>query len=192
MATINNKIELQAALDKAKSVKNINKDINKIKGQIKPLEIQVKPDAKSLQSLEGMKKELVELSKDISSKVSEVMSGDVSSQISDELKEAENATDSSLSSMLDIWSSFGDAVEKILKSDSIISGFNSLLSLISTLDSTTKGALGSFGTVGLGTGLFAGLKNIGKSRASARISNAQIVLNMPFMPKRHIKNTLQG
>ena len=154
MATTNNTIELQAALDKAKSVKNINKDIDKIKGQIKPLEIQVKPDAKSLQSLEGMKKELEEISKDISSKVSEVMSDDISSQISDELKEAENATDSSLSSMLDIWSGFGDAVEKILTSDSMISGFNSLLSLIPTLVSTTKGALGSLGTVGLGAGLF--------------------------------------
>ncbi|MBD5511670.1 MAG: hypothetical protein HDR08_10515 [Lachnospiraceae bacterium] len=154
MATTNNTIELQAALDKAKSVKNINKDIEKIKGQIKPLELQVKPDAKSLQSLDGMKKDLEKLSKDISSKVSEIMSGDISSQISGELKKAENATDSSLSSMLDIWSSFGDAVEKIFKSDNIISGFNSLLSLISTLNNSTKGALGSLGTVGLGAGLF--------------------------------------
>ena len=172
MATNNNNIELQAALDKAKSVKSINKDIDKIKGQIKPLEIQVKSDAKSLQSLDGMKKDLAELSQDISSEMSEAVFGEIFSQISDELKETENATDSSLSSMLDIWSGFGDAVEKILKSNSMISGFNSLLSLISTLDSTTKGALGSLGTVGLGAGLFAGLKNIGKRHASARLSNA--------------------
>ena len=164
MATTNNKIELQAALEKAKSVQNINKDIDKIKGQIKPLEIQVKPDAKSLQSLDGMKKDLAELSQDISSEMSEAVSSEISSQISGELKEVENATDSSLSSMLDIWSSFGDAVEKILKSDSIISGFNSLLSLISTLNSNTKETLGSLGTMGLSAGLFAGLKNIGKSR----------------------------
>lgn len=146
MATTNNKIELQAALDKAQSVKNINKDIDTIKKQIKSLEIQVKPDAKSLKSLEGLKKELEE--------ISEAAAGDISSQISGELKEAENATDSSLSSMLDIWSSFGDAIEKIFKSDNIISGFNSLLSLIPTLVNTTKGALGSLGTVGLGAGLF--------------------------------------
>ena len=160
MATTNNTIELQAALDKAKSVKNINKDIDKIKGQIKPLEIQVKPDAKSLQSLDSIKKELEELSKDIFSKVSEVMSGDISSQISGELKEAENATDSSLSSMLDIWSGFGDAVEKILTSDSMISRFNSLLSLIPTLVNTTKGALSSLGTVGFGVGLFGITKSV--------------------------------
>ena len=172
MATTNNTIELQAALDKAKSVKNINKDIDKIKGQIKPLEIQVKPDAKSLQSLEGMKKELEKLASDITSEISKALSDNISSPISDELKDAENATDSSLSSMLDIWSGFGDAVEKVIKSDSMISGFNSLLSLISSLNSNTKETLGSLGTVGLSAGLFAGLKNIGKSRASARISNA--------------------
>ena len=160
MATTNNTIELQAALDKAQSVKNINKDIDKIKKQIKPLELQVKPDGKSLQSLEGMKKELAELSKDISSEMSEAVLGDISSQISDELKEAENATNSSLGSMLDIWSGFGDAVEKVLKSSSMISGFNSLLNLISTLNSSTKETFSSLGTVGLGAGLFGITKSV--------------------------------
>ena len=159
MATTNNKIELQAALDKAKSVKNINKDIDKIKGQIKPLEIQVKPDAKSLQSLDSIKKELGNLSLGISQAMSV------------ELKEAESSTNSSLKSMLELWGAFGAAIEKILPSNSMVSGFNSLLSLISSLNDSTEKTLGSFGTIGLGVGLFAGLKNIGKSRASARISN---------------------
>ena len=167
MATTNNTIELLAALDKAQSVKNINKDIDKIKKQIKPLELQVKPEAKSLQSLEGMKKTLEKLSLDIS----KTMSGNISSQVSTDLKKAEISTSSSLNSMLGLWGAFGAAIEKILPSDSMVSGFNNLTNLISSLNDTTKGALGSFGTVGLGAGLFAGLKNIGKSRASARISN---------------------
>ena len=54
--TTNTTIELQAALDKAKSVKNINRDIDKIKGQIKPLELQVQPNAKALQDFGSMKK----------------------------------------------------------------------------------------------------------------------------------------
>ena len=159
MATTNNTIELQAALDKAKSVKNINKDIDKIKGQIKPLEIQLKPDAKSLQSLDGMKKDLEKLSLSIS----KAMSGG--------FKKAESSTNSSLSSMISTLSNFGNAIEKVIKSDSIISRFNSLLGLISTLESDAKGLFGSLESFDLGAGLFAGIKNIGKSRASARISN---------------------
>lgn len=56
MATTDNisTIALQAVLDKAKSVKNINKDIAKMEGQLKLLEIQVKTDAKSLQSLNNL------------------------------------------------------------------------------------------------------------------------------------------
>lgn len=160
MATTNNTIELQAALDKAQSVRNINKDIDKIKKQIKPLEIQVKPDTKSLQSLDSIKKNLGNLSLGISQAMSV------------ELKEAENSTNSSSKNMLERWGAFGAAIEKILPSNSMVSGFNSLLSLISSLNDSTKKTLGSFGTVGLVTGLFTGLKNTGKGRASARISNA--------------------
>lgn len=160
MATTNHTIELQAALDKAQSVKNINKDIDKIKKQIKPLEIQVKPETKSLQSLDGIKKEMEKLFSNISSEISKALSDNVPSLMSDELKDAENATDNALGSMLNIWSGFGDAVEKILTSDSMISGFNSLLSLVSTLNDSTKGTLGSLGTVGLGSGLFGITKSV--------------------------------
>ena len=62
-------------MDKAKSVKNINKDIDKIKKQIKPLELQVKPDAKSLQSLDEIKKELEGLSDEMSQNISDTISG---------------------------------------------------------------------------------------------------------------------
>lgn len=170
MATNYSTIELLAALNKAQSIKNINNDIEKIKKQIKPLELQVKPDAKSLQSLDGIKKALEKLSLDIS----KTMSGNISSQVSDELKNVENSTSSSLNSMLGLWGAFGAAIEKILPSNSMIAGFNHLTDLISSLNDTTKGAIGSLGTIGLGAGLFAGLKNTGKSRVSARISNVSL------------------
>ena len=72
--TTNTTIELQAALDKAKSVKNINRDIDKIKGQIKPLELQVQPNAKALQDFGSMKKELENLFRKISLTISSQMS----------------------------------------------------------------------------------------------------------------------
>lgn len=62
-ATTNTTIELQAVLDKAKSVKNINKEIDKIKGKIKPLELPLKPDPKSLQGFDSLGKELENLGK---------------------------------------------------------------------------------------------------------------------------------
>ena len=59
MATTNNKIELQAALEKAKSVQNINKDIEKIKAQIKQLKIGAKLDPNIAQVLvKGLEKVL--------------------------------------------------------------------------------------------------------------------------------------
>ena len=59
MATTNNKIELQAALEKKKSVENINKDIEKIKAQIKHLKILTKLDPKTTQVLvKGLEKVL--------------------------------------------------------------------------------------------------------------------------------------
>lgn len=51
MASTNNKIELQAALEKTKSVNNINRDIEKIKAQIKQLKIQAKLDPDATQAL---------------------------------------------------------------------------------------------------------------------------------------------
>ena len=51
MASTNNKIELQAALEKTKSVNNINRNIEKIKAQIKQLKIQAKLDPDATQAL---------------------------------------------------------------------------------------------------------------------------------------------
>lgn len=53
-----------------------------------------------------------------------------------------------------------DIIENVANSDAIITtlnGFNSLLQLVNKLTD----ALGSLGTIGLGAGLFAGIKNVG-------------------------------
>lgn len=49
----------------------------------------------------------------------------------------------------------------------VVDGFTSIMNVIDKL--TSK--LGLFGSIGLGTGIFAGVKNIGKCRMSVRISN---------------------
>ena len=51
MATTNNTIELQAALDISNSIKNIDKDIDKIKAKIKQLETEAKLDPNTAQVL---------------------------------------------------------------------------------------------------------------------------------------------
>ena len=56
-------------------------------------------------------------------------------------------------------------VENVANSDAIITminGFNSLLQVVNKVTET----LGSLGTIGLGAGLFAGIKNVGKRRST--------------------------
>lgn len=182
-------IALQAVLDQAQSVRNINKGIDTIKGRVKPLPVQVKPDDKSLQSFERLTKELLkwslraaqktgrafsakfsqefsakissELSSKISPGVSDALAAAISSQLSAELEKAEADTQNSLSSMLDTWGSFGEAVEKTVAAPNMVSGFNSLLSMISALNDAAKDAFGSLGTIGLGAGLFGAAKSVG-------------------------------
>lgn len=126
------------------------------------------------------------------------------SAIKDAYKTAENCTGSALASQdayeqgiqfsLDrLEASFQTFAAHILNSDllkGIIDFGNGAVSILDTV--TDK--LGSMGTIGLGAGLFASLKNIGKCRISVRISKSilLLVLNMPFMPKGFMKYKLQG
>ena len=66
-----------------------------------------------------------------------------------------------------VWSSI---VNNIANSDTIIAGTTVLGDFLEGINNITS-ALGSFGTIGLGAGIFAGVKNFGKCRASVRISN---------------------
>ena len=79
--------------------------------------------------------------------------------------------------------------ENIFKSDDlsvIVSGLTKIAGLFDTITSKTK----LLGSIGLGAGIFAGVKNIGKT---VWVYGFQIivifVLNMPFMPKSFINKT---
>ncbi len=73
----------------------------------------------------------------------------------------------SLNRLSNTWT---DTIGNIANSDAIVILVNGLNGLLSVINSVTE-KLGSFGTIGLGAGLFVGLKNIGKRRTSVRISN---------------------
>ena len=83
--------------------------------------------------------------------------------------EAEKTANSWEGSLKRLHNTWVDTVGNIVNSDFVITitnGFNGLLSVINNV--TSK--LGSLGTIGLGAGLFAGVKNTGKCRISVRIS----------------------
>lgn len=61
-----------------------------------------------------------------------------------------------------------DTVENIADSKAVVTGINSLNGLLDIVNRLT-GALGSFGSISLGAGLFAGLKNVGSPKMSGLI-----------------------
>ena len=65
-------------------------------------------------------------------------------------------------------STWTDIVGNIADSDGIIAGINALNSLLSVVNNVTD-TLGSLGTIGLGAGLFAGFKNVGRPRMSGLV-----------------------
>jgi hypothetical protein len=76
--------------------------------------------------------------------------------------EAEKTANSWEGSLKRLHNTWVDTVGNIVNSDFVITitnGFNGLLSVINNV--TSK--LGSLGTIGLGAGIFAGVKNIGKT-----------------------------
>lgn len=85
------------------------------------------------------------------------------------LEEAMKSANNWEGSMNRLGNTFTKVVNNIVKSDAVIAGTNGLNSLLSVIDKVTS-KLGSLGTIGLGAGLFAGVKNTGKCRMSVRIS----------------------
>lgn len=88
--------------------------------------------------------------------------------------EAEKTANSWEGSLKRLHNTWVDTVGNIVNSDFVITitnGFNGLLSVINNV--TSK--LGSLGTIGLGAGLFAGLKNVGKPK----MFGFNYCLNMP-------------
>lgn len=85
-------------------------------------------------------------------------------------QKAAQTADSWEVSMNRLSNTWTDTIGNIADSDAIVILVNGLNGLLSVINSVTE-KLGSFGTIGLGAGLFVGLKNIGKRRTSVRISN---------------------
>lgn len=85
------------------------------------------------------------------------------------MEEAMKSANNWEGSMNRLGNTFTKVVNNIVKSDAVIAGANLFNGLLSGIDKVTS-KLGSLGTIGLGAGLFAGVKNIGKCRISVRIS----------------------
>ncbi len=75
-----------------------------------------------------------------------------------EAEKSANDIQGSLNRLHNTWT---DTVENVAKSDAIITIVNAFNSLLSVVNKATD-ALGSIATIGLGAGLFAGIKNVGK------------------------------
>ncbi len=81
-----------------------------------------------------------------------------------------NSWEGSLNRLSNTWA---DTVGSLVDSDAVIAIVNSLNGVLSVINNITK-ALGPLGTAGLGAGLFASFKNVGRDKTSS-----PIVLNMP-------------
>ena len=81
-----------------------------------------------------------------------------------------NSWEGSLNRLSNTWA---DTVGSLVDSDAVIAIVNSLNGVLSVINGITK-ALGPLGTAGLGAGLFASFKNVGRDKTSS-----PIVLNMP-------------
>lgn len=76
-------------------------------------------------------------------------------------KEAEKTANSWEGVSNKVSNTWNDTVENIANSDAIITALNGFNSLLQIVNKVTD-ALGSLGTIGLGAGIFAGIKNVGK------------------------------
>lgn len=81
-----------------------------------------------------------------------------------------NSWEGSLNRLSNTWA---DTVGNLVNSDAVIATVNSLNEVLSVINNLTS-ALGPLGTAGLGAGLFASFKNVGRDKMSS-----PIVLNMP-------------
>ena len=87
--------------------------------------------------------------------------------MSQKAAETAGSWEGSLNRLSNTWT---DTIGNIAESDAVITLVNGLNRLLSVVNNVTE-KLGSLGTISIGAGLFAGLKNTGKRRTSVRISN---------------------
>lgn len=91
--------------------------------------------------------------------------------MADEADKTAKSWEGSLNRLHNTWV---DTVGNIADSDAIITIINSFNGLLSVVNNITS-KLGSLGTIGLGAGLFAGFKNVGKPK----MFGFNYCLNMP-------------
>ncbi len=89
-------------------------------------------------------------------------------------KEAEKSANNIQGSLNRLHNTWTDTVENVANSDAIKTIVNAFNGLLSVVNKATD-ALGSFGTIGLGAGIFAGIKNVG----SPKMFGLNNVLNIP-------------
>ncbi len=78
-------------------------------------------------------------------------------------KDAEKSADNMQGSLNRLQNTWTDTVENVANSDAILTIVNAFNGLLSFINKVTD-ALGSLGTIGLGAGLFAGIKNVGSPK----------------------------
>ena len=83
-------------------------------------------------------------------------------------KEAEKTANSWEGSMNRLSNTWTKVIGNVANSDAIIGAVNGLNSILSVIDKLTS-SLGSLGTIGLGAGLFAGFKNVGRLKMQSLI-----------------------
>lgn len=90
-------------------------------------------------------------------------------------KEAEKTANSWEGSMNRLSNTWTNTVGNIANSAGVIQGVNALNGLLGVVNNITN-ALGPLGSIGLGAGLFAGIKNVGRDKM---YSLSSVYLNMP-------------
>ena len=80
-------------------------------------------------------------------------------------KEAEKTANSWEGVSTKVSNTWNDTIENIANSDAIITILNGFNGLLQVVNKFTE-ALGSLGTISLGAGLFAGIKNVGKGKCN--------------------------
>ena len=90
-------------------------------------------------------------------------------------EKAEQTADSWEGSMNRLSNTWTATLGNITDSDAIVTIVNGLNSLLSVVNHVTDG-LGSLGTIGLGAGLFAGIKNAGRVKRNPLLSNMPVTV----------------
>ncbi len=80
----------------------------------------------------------------------------------------------SLNRLSNTWTA---TVHNVVKSDVIVSGINTLNGLLNVINNITS-ALGALTSIGMGIGLFAGIKNIGRAKVLSLKSNMPIIIGV--------------